>query len=146
MTASVKDVPENDKVLIKLGEKIPADGVIDDGQSSVNEAIVRTREGDLRSRATLLKTVLAKLYGCLDNPDFNPTVNAARRGDEDKGYFLWHTEIVPRLPRPSSALLALIAKLALGDALGEGHRLLMYPLAFAGWLALWESTVPICKP
>ena len=89
MTASVKDVPENDKVLIKPGEKIPADGVIDDGQSSVNEAIVRTREGDLRSRATLLKTVLAKLYGCLDNPDFNPTVNAARRGDEDKGYFLW---------------------------------------------------------
>ena len=36
----------------------------------------------------------------------------------------------------SSALLALIAKLALGDALGEGHRLLLHPLAFAGWLGL----------
>lgn len=36
----------------------------------------------------------------------------------------------------SSALLALIAKLALGGALTEGHRLLLHPLAFAGWLGL----------
>ena len=36
----------------------------------------------------------------------------------------------------SSALLALTAKLALGDALAEGHRLLLHPLAFAGWLGL----------
>jgi len=42
---SVKDVPlgeltVNDKVLIKPGEKIPADGVIFDGESSVNEAML----------------------------------------------------------------------------------------------------------
>lgn len=42
---SVKDVPLgelalNDKVLIKPGEKIPADGVIVDGESSVNEAML----------------------------------------------------------------------------------------------------------
>src|SRR5664280_1763447 len=42
---SVKDVPlgeltVNDKVLIKPGEKIPADGVIVDGESSVNEAML----------------------------------------------------------------------------------------------------------
>jgi hypothetical protein len=36
----------------------------------------------------------------------------------------------------SSALLAVIAKLALGEALAEGHRLLLHPLAFAGWLGL----------
>lgn len=36
----------------------------------------------------------------------------------------------------SSVLLALTAKLALGDALAEGHRLLLHPLAFAGWLGL----------
>lgn len=36
----------------------------------------------------------------------------------------------------SSLLMALIAKLALGDALSEGHRLLLHPLAFAGWLGL----------
>jgi len=42
---SVKDVPlgelsVNDKVLIKPGEKLPADGVIVDGESSVNEAML----------------------------------------------------------------------------------------------------------
>lgn len=42
---SVKDVPLNelavdDKVLIKPGEKIPADGVIVEGESSVNEAML----------------------------------------------------------------------------------------------------------
>ena len=42
---SVKDVPlselaVNDKVLIKPGEKIPADGVIVGGESSVNEAML----------------------------------------------------------------------------------------------------------
>ncbi len=42
---SVKDVPlgelaVNDKVLIKPGEKIPADGVIVEGESSVNEALL----------------------------------------------------------------------------------------------------------
>jgi Cu2+-exporting ATPase len=42
---SMKDVPlgeltVNDRVLIKPGEKIPADGVIVDGESSVNEAML----------------------------------------------------------------------------------------------------------
>jgi Zn-dependent protease len=36
----------------------------------------------------------------------------------------------------SSALLALIAKFALGNTLTEGHSLLLHPLAFAGWLGL----------
>ncbi len=36
----------------------------------------------------------------------------------------------------SSMLLAFIAKLALGEAVTEGHRLILHPLAFAGWLGL----------
>lgn len=36
----------------------------------------------------------------------------------------------------SSFLLALIAKLSLGDALTEGHLVLLHPMAFAGWLGL----------
>jgi len=36
----IKNLKENDKVLIKPGEKIPADGKILQGQSEVNEAIV----------------------------------------------------------------------------------------------------------
>jgi UDPglucose--hexose-1-phosphate uridylyltransferase len=55
----------------------------------------------LRPLAELLKTVLAKLYVGLENPDFNLTINTAPRGDEDKRYFLWHMEILPRLTKPA---------------------------------------------
>ena len=36
----------------------------------------------------------------------------------------------------SSVLLACLAKLSLGASVLEGHRLLLHPLAFAGWLGL----------
>jgi UDPglucose--hexose-1-phosphate uridylyltransferase len=45
--------------------------------------------------------VLSKLCTGLENPDFNLTINTAARGDEDKRYFLWHMEIVPRLSKPA---------------------------------------------
>jgi UDPglucose--hexose-1-phosphate uridylyltransferase len=45
--------------------------------------------------------MLAKLHTGLENPDFNLTVNTALRGDEDKRYFLWHIEILPRLTNPA---------------------------------------------
>ncbi len=36
----------------------------------------------------------------------------------------------------SSFLFALIAKFALGEAITEGHQVVLSPLAFAGWLGL----------
>lgn len=36
----------------------------------------------------------------------------------------------------SSVLFAFLAKAALGDAVLEGHRLILHPIAFAGWLGL----------
>jgi membrane-associated protease RseP (regulator of RpoE activity) len=32
--------------------------------------------------------------------------------------------------------MAVLSKLALGPAVGEGHQLILHPLAFAGWLGL----------
>ncbi len=61
----------------------------------------RTDAARLRPLAELLKAVLLKLDQGLGNTDFNLTVNTAPRGDEDKGYFLWHMEILPRLSRPA---------------------------------------------
>jgi UDPglucose--hexose-1-phosphate uridylyltransferase len=55
----------------------------------------------LRPLAELLKTVLARLYSGLENPDYNLTVNTVPRGDEDKEYFLWHVQISPRLTTPA---------------------------------------------
>jgi UDPglucose--hexose-1-phosphate uridylyltransferase len=55
----------------------------------------------MRPLAALLKTVLQKLYVGLDNPDFNLTIHTVPRGDEDKEYFLWHLQIMPRLTTPA---------------------------------------------
>ena len=62
-------------------------------QSSFGEADA----AQLWSLAEVVKTVLMKLNVGLENPDFNLTINTAPRGDEDKEYFLWHLQIVPRL-------------------------------------------------
>jgi len=64
---SVKDVPlgelaANDKVLIKPGEKIPADGVIVEGESSVNEAML-TGESTPASKATGGKVLGGSING-----------------------------------------------------------------------------------
>jgi hypothetical protein len=55
----------------------------------------------LRPLAEILKTVLQKLHVGLENPDFNLTINTVPRGDEDKQYFLWHVQILPRLTTPT---------------------------------------------
>lgn len=65
----------------------------------------------LRPLAELLRTVLAKLHQVLENPAFNLTINTAPRGDEDKNYFLWHMQILPRLSQPA------------GFELGSGMRI-----------------------
>ena len=36
----------------------------------------------------------------------------------------------------SSVLLAIVSKLAIGDAVASGHYLMLHPLAFAGWLGV----------
>jgi Cu2+-exporting ATPase len=64
---SVKDVPlgelaVNDKVLIKPGEKIPADGVIVAGESSVNEAML-TGESTPASKKTGGKVIGGSING-----------------------------------------------------------------------------------
>lgn len=59
---------------------------------------------------------------------------------------LQHSQIVTTAQSPvslhhgatvaSSLLLTTVAKVAMGDALREGHVLMLHPLAFAGWLGL----------
>jgi Zn-dependent protease len=41
----------------------------------------------------------------------------------------------------SSFLMAFLSKLTLGAAIAEGHRLILHPLAFAGWLGLLLTTL-----
>jgi UDPglucose--hexose-1-phosphate uridylyltransferase len=62
-----------------------------------NSSFAREEAAHLRPLAEILKTTLLKLSAALQELHYNITVNTAPRGDEDKNYFLWHIEIVPRL-------------------------------------------------
>ncbi|MFG0335028.1 MAG: galactose-1-phosphate uridylyltransferase [Maioricimonas sp. JB049] len=57
--------------------------------------------GEFPALAGILREVLLKLYVALNNPDFNLTIDAAPRGDEDKEYFQWHIRVLPRLSTPA---------------------------------------------
>ena len=78
---SVKDVPlgelaVNDKVLVKPGEKIPADGIIMAGESSVNEAML-TGES-----TPVLKKIGAKVIGGAINGEGSLTIEVKGTGKD----------------------------------------------------------------
>jgi len=47
--------------------------------------------------AHVLKAVLLKIYRHLNDPDYNFVFHSAPFEDENKPYFLWHVQIIPRL-------------------------------------------------
>ena len=51
--------------------------------------------------AHVLRIVLKKLYVGLGNPDFNYVIHTAPLTDEDKHYYLWHMQILPKLTTPA---------------------------------------------
>lgn len=55
------------------------------------------RAEQFRHLAEIIKSILAKLFVGLENPDFNLTIDTASRGDEDQSSFCWHIRILPRL-------------------------------------------------
>ena len=60
--------------------------------------------GDIRPEeiddlAYVLRTVLAKLYFGLDNPDFNYTIRTAPHENAGVIYYHWYLSIIPRLTR-----------------------------------------------
>ena len=52
---------------------------------------------ECRALAVVLKTTLATLAKALNDPDHNFVIHTAPIGDEDKEYYLWHIQIVPRV-------------------------------------------------
>ncbi|NIM20867.1 MAG: hypothetical protein GTN64_00360 [Candidatus Latescibacteria bacterium] len=45
----------------------------------------------------MLKRTLGCLYKALDNPDYNYVIHSASVEDEQKSYYLWHLQIIPKL-------------------------------------------------
>ena len=54
-------------------------------------------EEDLRNLASVLRTILLKLYRGLDNPDYNLVVDSAPVGEERTDFYQWHIRIIPRI-------------------------------------------------
>lgn len=52
---------------------------------------------DARHLARVLKEILAKLYYALGDPDYNYIIHTSPIDDEEKRYFLWHMQILPRM-------------------------------------------------
>ena len=52
---------------------------------------------DLRELAPVLRGTLWALYERLGDPDFNYMIHSAPTEDENKDYYLWHIQILPRL-------------------------------------------------
>ena len=53
--------------------------------------------GDLVELASVLRKTLRALHDQLGNPDFNYIIHSAPIDDENKDYYLWHIQILPRL-------------------------------------------------
>lgn len=51
--------------------------------------------------ARVLRLVLKKMYVGLGNPDFNYVIHSSPLADEDKHYYLWHMQILPKLSTPA---------------------------------------------
>ena len=51
--------------------------------------------------AGIVRDVLRRLDGLLGAPHFNLTLGTAPIGDEEKRYFLWHIDVLPRLATPA---------------------------------------------
>ena len=54
---------------------------------------------EIRDLASTMKTVLAKLYHGLNNPDYNYTIRSVPTGEQGTKYFHWYIAIVPRVSR-----------------------------------------------
>ena len=54
---------------------------------------------ELEDLGRVLRSVLAKLYHGLDNPDFNYTIRTAPAESAGVTYYHWYLSIIPRLTR-----------------------------------------------
>ena len=51
--------------------------------------------------ASVLREVLAKLCGSLDDPDYNYIIRSAPIGDEDTRHLHWYMVVIPKITIPA---------------------------------------------
>ena len=124
----VSEIKPGDRVLVKPGEKIPVDGVVVEGSSSVNEALV-TGESKPVTKRTGDKVIAATI-----NMEGSLVIEAERTGSET--YIAQVIELIRKIQESKSRAQDLAnraAKWLTVIALGGGSATL------AAWLALGAS-------
>ncbi len=54
-------------------------------------------DDEMQDLAVILKTVLGKLYVCLDNPDYNYIIRSMTTKDGEVQYYHWYIVIIPKI-------------------------------------------------
>lgn len=137
---SMKDVPLDelemgDKVVVKPGEKIPADGKVVEGESSVNEAMLTGESAPVPKQAE------ARVIGGSVNGEGSITVEVQKTGEDS--YLAQMTELVRQAQESKSrtqnladraalwlTIIAItVGLITLGVWLGIAHREFVFALA-----------------
>lgn len=97
MGAKVRVVVETDRFVVfhPYASRVPFETWIAPKQHESSFGNIAAE--DLPELAAVLQRTLAGLHRALGNPDFNYIIHSAPAGDENKAYYLWHLQILPRL-------------------------------------------------
>jgi len=60
-------------------------------------SFIETPESSINNLASMLSAVLKKLYGLLNDPDYNFIIDSSPTDKSDQRNYHWHIEILPRL-------------------------------------------------
>lgn len=64
-------------------------------------SFISMRDDDITGMAGILRDLLARLYFCLDDPDYNFIIRSAAIGDEDVRYLHWYMVVIPKISIPA---------------------------------------------
>lgn len=64
-------------------------------------SFVSMKDDELGDMAGILRDLLARLYYCLDDPDYNFIIRSAAIGDEDVRYLHWYMVVIPKVSIPA---------------------------------------------
>jgi len=64
-------------------------------------SFISVRDDELTDMAAVLPTVLARLYHCVGNPDYNYIIRSAAIGDDDTRHLHWYMVIIPKISTPA---------------------------------------------
>jgi UDPglucose--hexose-1-phosphate uridylyltransferase len=60
-------------------------------------SFVSINDGEVEELAWILRSMMAKIYNCLENPDYNYILRSSPVGEENARYLHWYLMIIPKI-------------------------------------------------